>query len=80
MSGIPKGSDAPKGPLTPKDSPAAERPPYRTLDAPSLIALLAGLNDLRTLLGSQPDDWRVSEVGDGNLNLVFIVDGPKGSV
>jgi 5-methylthioribose kinase len=53
---------------------------YRTLDAPSLVALLAGLNDLRTLLGSQPDDWRVSEVGDGNLNLVFIVDGPKGSV
>jgi 5-methylthioribose kinase len=53
---------------------------YGTLDAPGLVALLAGLNDLRTLLGSQPDDWRVSEVGDGNLNLVFIVDGPKGSV
>jgi len=53
---------------------------YRTLDAPSLVAMLAGLNDLRALLGSQPDDWQVSEVGDGNLNLVFIVDGPKGSV
>ena len=53
---------------------------YRTLDAPSLVAMLAGLHDLRALLGSSPDDWRVSEVGDGNLNLVFIVDGPKGSV
>jgi 5-methylthioribose kinase len=53
---------------------------YRTLDAPSLVAMLAGLHDLRALLGSRPDDWRVSEVGDGNLNLVFIVDGPKGSV
>jgi len=53
---------------------------YRTLDSPSLVALLAGLDDLRALLGSQPDDWQVSEVGDGNLNLVFIVDGPKGSV
>jgi 5-methylthioribose kinase len=45
-----------------------------------LVALLAGLSDLRTLLGPRPDDWRVSEVGDGNLNLVFIVDGPAGSV
>jgi 5-methylthioribose kinase len=63
------------------DRTLADRTPaYRTLDAPSLVALLAGLHDLRALLGSQPDDWRVSEVGDGNLNLVFIVDGPKGSV
>lgn len=53
---------------------------YRTLDAPSLVALLAGRNDLRALLGSQPDHWQISEVGDGNLNLVFIVDGPEGSV
>jgi 5-methylthioribose kinase len=53
---------------------------YRTLDAPSLVAMLAGLHELRALLGPQPEDWRVSEVGDGNLNLVFIVDGPRGSV
>jgi 5-methylthioribose kinase len=42
--------------------------------------MLAGLQDLRTLLGPRPEDWRVSEVGDGNLNLVFIVEGPKGSL
>src|SRR5258708_34823155 len=53
---------------------------YRTLDSRSLVALLADLNDVRALLGGPPDDWRVSEVGDGNLNLVFIVDGSKGSV
>ena len=57
-----------------------ERCAYRTLDAPSVVELLAGLNDLRALLGPRPDEWRVSEVGDGNLNLVFIVEGPKGSV
>jgi 5-methylthioribose kinase len=53
---------------------------YRTLDATSLVAQLAGMNDLRALLGSRPEEWQVREVGDGNLNLVFIVDGPKGSV
>jgi 5-methylthioribose kinase len=57
----------------------SERAPYRTLDAQGLAALLAGLDGVRALLG-EPKDWQVSEVGDGNLNLVFIVDGPKGSV
>jgi 5-methylthioribose kinase len=57
-----------------------ERSAYRTLDATSLVAQLAGMNDLRALLGSRPEDWQVREVGDGNLNLVFIVDGPTGSV
>jgi 5-methylthioribose kinase len=31
-------------------------------------------------LGGSPDRWRVREVGDGNLNLVFIVTGPEGAV
>jgi 5-methylthioribose kinase len=53
---------------------------YRTLDPSSLLALVAELNDVRALLGAEPEDWRVREVGDGNLNLVFIVEGPDGSV
>jgi 5-methylthioribose kinase len=57
-----------------------ERSAYRPLDATSLVAQLAGMNGLRALLGSRPEDWQVREVGDGNLNLVFIVDGPTGSV
>ena len=57
----------------------SQRAPYRTLDAQGLVALLAGLDGLRALLG-EPKHWQVSEVGDGNLNMVFIVDGPKGSV
>ena len=32
------------------------------------------------LLGGEWLGWQVREVGDGNLNLVFIVEGPKGGV
>jgi 5-methylthioribose kinase len=53
---------------------------YRILDAAGVSALLGGLEDIRRLLGAKPADWRVREVGDGNLNLVFIVEGPRGSV
>ena len=54
--------------------------PYRILDSKSVIAQLAELTQVRALLGARPDGWRVREVGDGNLNLVFIVEGPDGSV
>jgi 5-methylthioribose kinase len=53
---------------------------YRILDPKSLLALIDGLNDVRTLLGGRLEDWRVREVGDGNLNLVFIIEGADGSV
>jgi 5-methylthioribose kinase len=38
------------------------------------------LPDLSARLGGEPADWRVREVGDGNLNLVFIVEGPAGGL
>jgi len=53
---------------------------YRILDSKSLPALLAGLEDVRALLGNRMEDWQIREVGDGNLNLVFIVEGRDGSV
>jgi 5-methylthioribose kinase len=53
---------------------------YRILDAQSLTALLADLAHVRALLGNRPEDWQIREVGDGNLNLVFIVEGRDGSV
>ena len=31
-------------------------------------------------LAASPTSWTIAEVGDGNLNLVFIVKGPKGGV
>ena len=41
---------------------------------------VAELEEVRALLGGRMADWKVREVGDGNLNLVFIVEGPLGSV
>jgi len=53
---------------------------YRPLDEASLPAFLAGLPEIAERLGGAPEDWRVSEVGDGNLNLVFIVEGKAGDI
>ena len=53
---------------------------YRILDPTSLLALVGHLREVRALLGGRTGDWQVREVGDGNLNLVFIVEGPAGSV
>jgi len=53
---------------------------YRTLDLAAVPPLLAGLPDVRARLGGGPADWQIREVGDGNLNLVFLVDGPGGTV
>jgi 5-methylthioribose kinase len=53
---------------------------YRTLDLTAVPSLLADLADVRSRLGGRPEDWQIREVGDGNLNLVFLVDGPAGSV
>ena len=51
---------------------------YRALDDRSLADYLATLPAIRSRLGGEPAAWRVREVGDGNLNLVFIVEGPAG--
>ena len=54
--------------------------PTRRSTARKLASILAGLPDLRARLGGKPAEWRVREVGDGNLNLVFIVEGPAGGL
>ncbi|MEO1091754.1 MAG: S-methyl-5-thioribose kinase [Pseudomonadota bacterium] len=46
----------------------------------SLPAWLATAGGSAEVLGGGVDDWAVREVGDGNLNLVFIVEGPAGSL
>ncbi len=58
------------------DTPAG----YRALDEAALPAFLAALPAIAERLGGAPGDWQVSEVGDGNLNLVFIVEGPAGDI
>ncbi len=60
----------------PLETPAG----YAPLDEGTIPAFLAGLPEVARRLGGGPSNWRVSEVGDGNLNLVFLVGGPSGGV
>ncbi|MBN9027192.1 MAG: S-methyl-5-thioribose kinase, partial [Rhizobiales bacterium] len=60
----------------PLDTP----PGYFSFNEDSVRDFLAGIAPLRTQLGGDPSGWQVIEVGDGNLNLVFLVDGPDGSL
>ena len=53
---------------------------YRPLDTDTLAPYLAEQPALRERLGGDPSGWRVDEVGDGNLNLVFFVRGPAGGL
>lgn len=55
-------------------------PDYRPLDEASIRPYLAGLSAIRDRLGGDPSGWQVTEVGDGNLNLVFIVRGTTGGI
>lgn len=53
---------------------------YRALTEATAAAHLATVPAVRTTLGGTDADWIVREVGDGNLNLVFLVTGPDGGV
>lgn len=53
---------------------------YRPLDGATLPPYLAQVSSCAAHLGGTAGDWKVDEVGDGNLNLVFIVRGPAGSL
>jgi 5-methylthioribose kinase len=58
-----------------------ERPDqYRILQEAALREYLAGLSGLTAALHGEPRSWTITEVGDGNLNLVFIVKGARGGV
>jgi 5-methylthioribose kinase len=54
--------------------------PYAAVDGAGLAGVLAALPAIREKLGGPPSSWRIREVGDGNLNLVFIVEGEAGAV
>ena len=53
---------------------------YKALDTGTLAARLGGIEAVSSRVGSDPGGWEVREVGDGNLNLVFIVTGSTGAV
>src|SRR5665213_2979253 len=53
---------------------------YRILRDTDLRDYLAELPEVAALLGGSPGGWSIDEIGDGNLNLVFIVRGAKGGI
>ncbi len=58
----------------------AEAHDYSPLDTDTLPQRLSGIAAVTQRLGEKAASWQVREVGDGNLNLVFIVESPQGAV
>jgi hypothetical protein len=52
---------------------------FYQLDEALLVDYVKARPNLAQRLGGTHTEWKIKEVGDGNLNLVFIVLGPKGS-
>src|SRR6202011_3000555 len=59
---------------------ASRQDEYRILREADLRDYLAQLVPIARRLGGPPAGWTISEVGDGNLNLVFIVRGSDGGI
>lgn len=53
---------------------------YRPLSLETVAERIAAYPGVAERLGGRPADWDVREVGDGNLNFVYIVRGPAGSI
>jgi 5-methylthioribose kinase len=51
---------------------------FQALTVETLPGRLGGVEALASRIGGGSTGWDVREVGDGNLNLVFIVNGDKG--
>lgn len=53
---------------------------YRELGPADLVALVNDFEHVAARLGLPADMWQVTEVSDGNMNAVWRIDGPAGSV
>ncbi len=53
---------------------------FEALTVETLPERLGPVSAIAERIGTDSDLWKVREVGDGNLNLVFIVEGEKGTV
>ena len=53
---------------------------FEALTVATLPARLGAIRAIAGRVGGAPERWKVREVGDGNLNLVFIVEGAKETV
>ena len=57
-----------------------DRSDYEPLTPESLPGRLGTVSEIAEQVGGPPSEWRVREIGDGNLNLVFIAEGRLGKV
>ncbi|RWC92703.1 MAG: S-methyl-5-thioribose kinase [Mesorhizobium sp.] len=57
-----------------------QKPPFEALSVETLPARLGANEAVTAQIGKDARRWKVREVGDGNLNLVFIVEGDEGAV
>ena len=57
-----------------------QSPNYEPLNVETLPARLAKISAVTDIIGKDSQNWSVDEVGDGNLNLVFIVKSQKSAV
>ncbi len=53
---------------------------YEPLNTDNLAARLGAIEAITDKLGTDTASWQADEVGDGNLNLVFIVKSDRGAV
>lgn len=53
---------------------------FKSLDEGSVAGYISSHPPLAAKLGGTPQDWSVKEVGDGNINFVYVVVGPHGSL
>jgi 5-methylthioribose kinase len=54
-----------------------QKMPFEALSVETLPARLGTNEALHSRIGKDSRSWKVREVGDGNLNLVFIVEGAR---
>ncbi len=53
---------------------------YEALTPKTLPERLKNLESITSLIGKEAQEWKVTEVGDGNLNLVFLVEGKNATI
>lgn len=53
---------------------------YKELSVDTIPSRLGAIEEIATRIGADTGSWKVQEVGDGNLNLVFIVEGVRSTV
>ncbi|WP_315743335.1 MULTISPECIES: S-methyl-5-thioribose kinase [unclassified Bradyrhizobium] len=66
--------------MTALQTPQQASSGYRILREADLRDYLAGVPAVAVRLGGPSQSWTIDEVGDGNLNLVFIVRGARGGL